>query len=182
MRHGFSPERLMRLSRKIANDALRLKGGYLSDRFEDLVSRLTIVGMEAAWKWDPTREHESYGSNGGDPFESYVSDLMQKRVDDFYRSKGEGFGDRRRGFDNMVELSDDPDPADGTEFEKLVDDRRRIRWNYQADKEGLEFDQWMVATLDAALDAEAWDVEIPRRPLREGRPEIETVWSGAVGL
>jgi hypothetical protein len=182
MRHGFTPERLMKLSRKIANDALRLRGATLGDRFEDLVSRLQIVGMEAAWKYDPTRRHESYGSNGGEPFVSYLSDVMNHRVDDMFRSKSEGFGDRRRGFDNMVDLNEDPDPADGTEFEKLVDDRRRVRWNYQAKLDGQEFDEWMVSVLDAALSPEALVVEIPKQPLRMGRSDVETVWSGAVGL
>jgi hypothetical protein len=182
MRHGFTTERLMKLSRKIANDALRLRGAYIGDRFEDLVSRLQIVGLQAALRYDPHRDHASYGKNGGEPFSSYVSDVMNYRVDDMFRSKGEGFGDRRRGFDNKVELSDDPDPADGTEFEKLVDDRRRVRWNYQAKLDGQEFDEWMVSVLDAALSPEARQAEIPKEPLREGRPEIETVWAGAVGL
>jgi len=181
MRHGFTTERLMKLSRKIANDALRLRGATLGDRFDDLVSRLQIVGLQAALRYDPYRHHASYGSNGGDPFTSYISDLMGKRVDDYFRSKAEGFGDRRRGFDDMVDLNDDPDPADGTEFEKLVDDRRRTRWQFQANSEGEDLDRWIVRVLDAALSAEALAVEIPRKPLRAAR-DVETSWSGAVGI
>ena len=183
MRHGFSVERLQKLARRIANDGLRLRGATLGDRLEDLVSRLVIVGLEAAIRYDPHRRHVSYGRNGGEPFASYVADVMQQRIPDFFRAKAEGFGDRRYGFDGMVELSDDPDPADGTEWEKYVDDRRRIRWQYQADSEGRELDEWIVLVLDAALSEEALAVEIPRVPrARKEHEPIDTSWSGAVGL
>jgi len=151
MRHGFTTERLMKLSRKIANDALRLRGASLGDRFEDLVSRLQIVGLQAAMRYDPQREHASYGKNGGEPFSSYVADIMGMRVDDYFRSKSEGFGDRRRGFDGMVELTDDPDPADrDVDFSATVDDRRRSKWQAAAVLVGWELDEWIVITLDRA--------------------------------
>jgi hypothetical protein len=151
MRHGFTVERLMKLSRKIASDELRLRGATLGDRFDDLVSRLQIVGMEAAWKYDPTRQHASYGRNGGEPFASYIADLMGKRVDDYFRSKAEGFGDRRYGNDGKVVLTDDPDPADhDVDFEALVDDRRRARWQLAADATGWPLSEWIVITLDRA--------------------------------
>ena len=87
------------------------------------MSRLTIVGLQATIRYDPMREQRSYGSNGGDPFASYLADIMGKRVDDYFRSKAEGFGDRRYGNDNRVVLDDDPDPADhDTDFDQLVDD------------------------------------------------------------
>ena len=153
MRHGFTTERLMKLSRKIASDGLRLRGATLGDRFEDLVSRLQMAGLQAALRYDPHREQASYGRNGGDPFTSYVSDIMGLRVDDYFRSKAEGFGDRRRGFDDMVDLNDDPDPADhDTDFEHLVDERRRARWQQAADRKGMTISQFVVATLDIAAE------------------------------
>jgi len=153
MLHGFTPERLIKLARKIANDALRLRGATLQDRFEDLVSRLQIAGMEAAWKYDPLTKHASYGSNGGDPFQSYLSDIMDKRVVDFYRSKAEGWGDRRYGNDNMYDLSDDPDPADhDVDFEYLVDERRRARWQQAADSKGMTISQFVVSAIDVVTD------------------------------
>lgn len=151
MRHGFTTERLMKLSRKIANDALRLRGASLGDRFEDLVSRLQIVGLQAAMRYDPHRDHASYGKNGGEPFASYVADIMGMRVDDYFRSKGEGFGDRRYGLDNRVDLTDDPDPADhDVDFSATVDDRRRSKWQAAAVIVGWELDDWIVITLDKA--------------------------------
>jgi len=151
MRHGFTTERLMKLSRKIANDALRLRGASLGDRFEDLVSRLQIVGLQAAMRYDPHRDHASYGKNGGEPFASYVADVMGMRVDDYFRSKAEGFGDRRRGFDGMVELTDDPDPADhDVDFSKIVGDRERSDWQRAAKATGWELDEWMKITLNKA--------------------------------
>ena len=153
MRHGFTTERLMKLARKIANDGLRLRGATLGDRFEDLVSRLQMVGLQAAIRFDPTRHHQSYGSNGGDPFASYVADLMNKRIDDYFRSKSEGFGDRRYGNDGMVDLNDDPDPADhDTDFEALVDERRRARWQQAADRKGMPLSQFIVTALDIVTE------------------------------
>ena len=139
----------MKLARKIANDALRLRGATLGDRFEDLVSRLQIVGLQAAMRFDPDRHHATYGSNGGDPFASYVADLMEKRVDDFFRAKAEGFGDRRYGNDNRIVLDDDPDPADhDTDFEELVDGRRRSRWQQAAEQVGWPLSEWVMISLD----------------------------------
>lgn len=151
MRHGFTVERLQRLARKIGNDALRLRGATLGDRFEDLVSRLQMVGLQAAIRYDPLREQAHYGQNGGEPFASYVADLMEKRVDDYFRSKAEGFGDRRYGNDNRIVLDDDPDPADhDTDFEMLVDDRRRARWQQAADATGWTLSEFVAITLDKA--------------------------------
>lgn len=151
MRHGFTVDRLMKLSRKVAADELRLRGATLGDRFEDLVSRLQLVGLQAAMKYDPNRHHASYGSNGGEPFASYVADIMGKRVDDHFRSKAEGFGDRRYGNDNRIELNDDPDPADhDVDFEALVDERRRAQWQAAADRVGWPLSEWIAITLDRA--------------------------------
>lgn len=150
MRHGFSVERLMRLARKIANDAIRTRGGVPSHWFEDLVSRLQLAGLQLALRYDPQRQSK-YGSNGGDPFGSYVADVMDKRVDDFFRSKSEGFGDRRYGNDGRIVLVDDPDPADhDTDFDELVDDRRRARWQQAAEATGWSLSEWIAITLDRA--------------------------------
>lgn len=148
-RHGFTPERLNRLARRVAIDALRLRGAVLQDRFEDLVSRLVMVGMESAWKYDPEREHLRYGANGGEPFASYVADVMGKRVDDYFRSKAEGFGDRRYGFDNRVTLTDELDTTEATDFWARdsaghVTEYERVRWQKAAQTQGQDLDQWMV--------------------------------------
>jgi hypothetical protein len=156
MRHGFTVERLQKLARKIANDELHLRGARLGDRFEDLVSRLQFVGLQAAMRFDPARDHESYGKNGGEPFASYVADIMGKRVDDFFRSKAEGFGDRRYGNDDRIVLADDPDPADHDfDFDSLVDDRRRVLWQRAAELNGYtknELGRWIASVLDVAAE------------------------------
>src|SRR5262245_38880327 len=153
MRHGFTAERLMKLARKVANDELRLRGAVLGDRFEDLVSRLMEAGLNCAIRYDPQRRHASYGKNGGEPFASYVADIMGMRVDDYFRSKAEGFGDRRKGHDNMIDLMDDPDPADhDTDFEFLVDERRRARWQQAANAKQMTLSQFIVSVLDIASE------------------------------
>ena len=153
MRHGFTIERLMRLARKVANDELRLRGAVLGDRFDDLVSELQRAGLHCALNYDPERRHASYGKNGGEPFASYVADIMALRSVDWFRKKAEGFGDRRKGHDNMIDLTDDPDPADhDTDFEFLVDERRRSRWQQAANAKGLTISQFVVTVLDIAAD------------------------------
>ncbi len=146
-RHGFTTDRLMRLARKIANDGTRLRGSTLQDRFDDLVSRLTIVGLEAAFRFNPEREMKSYGSRGGDPFESYVSDIMGKRVDDYFRSKSEGFGDRRYGNDNRLVLTDDFDATEPVVFD-IIGDHERAKWQQAAQAAGQDLDGWMVNALN----------------------------------
>lgn len=154
MRHGFTPERLMKLARRVALDAIALQGGTPSNRLEDLVSHLQIVGLQAALKYDPVHRHERYGKNGGEPFAGYVADVMTLRVADFFRMKREGFGDRRRGLAGLVDLNDDPDPADhDVDFENLVDERRRSRWQRAADLRGRDLSQFIVETLDIAAEA-----------------------------
>lgn len=149
MRHGMSADGLMRLAHKIASDGCRLRGATLGDRFDDLVSRLVRAGLEAALRYDPAHEQRSYGRNGGDPFTSYISDVMAKRIDDHFRSKGEGFGDRRYGHDNRQVLVDEFDPAERElHFDELVDERRRSRWQEAARATGWSLEDWIVITLD----------------------------------
>lgn len=150
-RHGFTAERMTRLAQKVANDALRLRGAVLQDRFDDLVSRLVMVGMESAWRYDPEREHVSYGRNGGEPFASYVADVMDKRVDDYFRSKHEGFGDRRYGNDNRIVLTDELDTTEQTNFDFVLD-IERVKWQRAAEATGQDLDMWMVNALNRAAN------------------------------
>jgi DNA-directed RNA polymerase specialized sigma24 family protein len=91
--HG---ERLLKLCRKIANDKLARWGGFLHEqRFEDLVGFLALQGVQAALRYDPEQTHAKYGWRGGEPFASWLADILDHRVTDWYRSKAEGGGDRR---------------------------------------------------------------------------------------
>lgn len=150
--HGFDGERLMKLARKVASDTLRARGAVLGDRFEDLVSRLQLVGLKAALDFDATRSHVHYGTRGGDPFVSYVSDVMERRVTDFFRSKSEGFGDRRYGNDGRLvltaETDEDADPD--VDFGKLISEKRLAYWQSAARSVELEMSEWIVIVLDRA--------------------------------
>ena len=125
--HGFSGDRLLKLCRRIANDELARRGAFLDhDRLEDLVAYLTLQGVKAAVGYDPEHRHVRYGQNGGrDTFSSYIADVLCHRVTDWYRSKAEGHGDRRYGFDNRIELDGEmafEEPGDA--FEREVAARR----------------------------------------------------------
>lgn len=148
-RHGYTTERLTRLAQKVAVDTLRLRGASLQDRFDDLVSRLVIVGLQAAISFDPERQHLRYGSRGGNPFGSYVADIMAKRVDDFWRSKHEGFGDRRRGQDDRVVLMEEVETPEQVDF-GFVLDVERAKWQQAATTTGQDLDAWIVNVLNRA--------------------------------
>jgi len=153
-RHGFTTERLMGLSQKVALEGLRKRGATLGSRFEDLVSRLTIVGLQASLRYDPEREHLSYGRNGGKPFGSYVSDLMEKRIDDYFRSKAEGFGDRRYGNDGRIQLSaaveEDGDPE--IVFDKALAERRLQEWEAAARLSAMSLADFVVMSVNIAAN------------------------------
>jgi hypothetical protein len=95
--YGWTGDRLLRLCRRVANDELRRRGAFLdADRFDDLVGFLVLRALAAVVKYDPVRVRQSsYGSGGGEPLESYLSDVLARRIWDWYRSKGEGNCDRR---------------------------------------------------------------------------------------
>lgn len=79
----------MSLAHKVAKDELRRRGADLGDRYPDLVAHLLVAGCRAAVSYDPTRSGEGYS------FMSFLYDILKLRVSDFFRSKGEGFTDRR---------------------------------------------------------------------------------------
>jgi hypothetical protein len=143
-RIGFDGERLLRLAHQVANDELRRKGSYLGDRYEDLVGWLVVVGCRAAIAYNPARANGNYQAS------TYLYDVMEKRIPDFYRRKGEGFGDTRKKYTAQVDLVDEYEPADNVDFEGLVDDRRRSQWQRAADVAGWSLEEWVVITLDKA--------------------------------
>jgi len=145
--HGFGGDRLLKLSRKIANDELRRRGAFLDhERMEDLVGFLALHGVRASLRYDDDRQHTSYGRDGGDPFASYIADVMCHRVTDWYRSKAEGHGDRRYGFDNRVVLGEMTYSEPGDAFERELE-LRRI-------KHGVDLDE-AEAELGGGLSDEA---------------------------
>jgi excisionase family DNA binding protein len=133
--HGFSGDRLLKLARKIANDKLARLGGFMHEqRLEDLVGFLALQGVQAALRYDPERAHARYGSRGGDPFASWLADILDHGVTDWYRSKAEGGGDRRYNNDNRLVLDGDmgyEEPGDA--FEREFDLRRA--------EQGVDFEE-----------------------------------------
>lgn len=154
MRHGWTVERLTKQARKIVADYIRSIPYLAEHRREELYGFVVEKSLTAVMKFDPARQTTRYGSEGGQHFDSYIADVMWNRCTDWQRSKGEGNGDRRYGNDNRVVLVDDPDPADhDTDFERLVDERRRARWQQAADAMGWPLSEWIVITLDRAEQA-----------------------------
>jgi hypothetical protein len=123
--HGFADDRLLELARKIALDELRRRGGSLDEeRMGDLVSFLALAGCRAASRYDPERRQAKYGAGGADPFASCVADVMALRMTDYFRSRGEGFGDRRHGNDGRIVLVDGEKIATADDFEAELAARR----------------------------------------------------------
>lgn len=167
--HGFTGERLLKLSRKIANDELRRRGAFLDPgRLEDLVGFLALAGVRAAVQYDPERRHASYGRDGGDPFASWMADVLAYRVTDWYRSKAEGHGDRRHNLDNRIVLSamdDEYDVDADIDFAKLLSEHRVLEWQRVAQTVELPLEEWIAITLDrAAKVIRLHAYSTPKRP------------------
>lgn len=147
--HGLDGQRLLKLAHRIANDAQRKAPSGLGGKYEDLVSFLALRALEAAVNYDPTRSGPNY------TFASYLCDVMERRVGDFYRRKSEGFGDRRYGNDARVTLAGDTieDIDTDIDFDQLVSERRQARWHKAANQHGLPIEEWIVITLDLAATA-----------------------------
>ena len=151
-RYGFDGQRLMKLAQRVASDWLRGKAATLQNRREDLVSFLCMKALEAAIAYDPDRQRSSYGSNGGDPFQSYLADVMELRIVDFYRRQSEGFADRRKGLEGFVVQAEFEDADPDVDFEKLVSERRIVRWQRMADIKDLPLRDYVLWAVDAWTD------------------------------
>ena len=91
---------------------------------EDLVAFLALNGVQAAVRYDPDRFQGSYGRDGGDPFASWIADILSHRVIDWYRSKAEGHGDRRYNFDNRIVLDGEMTYAAPDDFDREIELQR----------------------------------------------------------
>lgn len=152
--HGLTGARVLKLAHRIAADAQRKAPAGLGGKYEDLVSFLTLQALEAAVRYDPARSGNNYS------FSSYLCDVMEHRVDDFYRRKSEGYGDRRHGNDQRVVLAgDDTEGFDSeVDFDALLSERRMAAWHSAAELVGLPFTEWFVITLDQAAAHQAQGV------------------------
>lgn len=154
---GFDGERLLKLAQRVASDVIagRVKGisaiPHIGDKREDLVSAMVERSCRAAIAYDPTIPKSGYGRNGGDPVQSYLSDIMENAARDYFRKKSEGFGDKRYGNHDRLVLSPmDEDPDPDVDFEGLVSEKRLARWQMAAEATGWTFRDWVCITLDSA--------------------------------
>ena len=99
--HGLTGDRLLRLARRIATDAQRRAPAGLGGKYEDLVSFLVLQALEAAIRYGPEYTRPGYS------FASYLCDIMELRVTDWYRRKSEGFGDTRSGSNGRIVFTAD---------------------------------------------------------------------------
>lgn len=166
---------------------MRRRNATLGDRFDDLVSRLTAAGLQAALNYDPRRPHATYGRNGGDPFTSYISDLMDKRIDDFFRSRSEGFADKRyRTYGEVIPTDQiEQQPVDPEDVVEQLDGRAMMNaYESAANAEQLPLADWIVRTLNRRA---AMSVPKPVKPVvhsavaeRPSERVARDYWPGAL--
>jgi hypothetical protein len=156
----------------VAADELRRRGAFLGDRRGDLVSYLAVVGCRAAVGYDADRSRPGYS------FASYLYDVMKMRLVDYYRSRGEGFVDRRhwREHESL--------PVN------LVGDRVEVLEAVYGDRP----DEALALTSDADFEDAAdelgselspegrWALEALARPLAEGYSLTEAAIADGVTL
>lgn len=147
--HGLTGERLLKLARRIALDAERRAPTGLGGKREDLTSYLTEKALEAMLRYDPATLGPGY------TLTSWLCDIMEHRVIDFYRRKSEGYGDRRYGNDARIilagdTLTDEPDPYTWDEaLQELTEDEEYERltlWANAAHTAKQPLPQWAGIT------------------------------------
>jgi hypothetical protein len=152
-RYGMTSESLMRLAERVAIAGLRRRGAVLGDRFEDLVSRLTIVGLNEAVTYDPNHARTRYGQNGGNAFVEWCSDVMERRIDDYFRSRAEGFSDRRyKNYGEVLpteQVDMDVEQHAVEDAIERLDSLENLQWYQQAAAvEGLSLQHWIIRALN----------------------------------
>jgi DNA-directed RNA polymerase specialized sigma subunit len=151
---------LLKTAHAIAHDYQRRTGSHLADKHDDLVQFLALTGLRAASAYQP-------GKSGADyTFDSYIWDIMERRITDFFRRKSEGFGDRRHGHDNRVilpqyeaDLDDVVDPE--IQIDAYIAERLIRRCKRAADRLGMPLEKWISGTLNNTLAdlEETWAAE-----------------------
>jgi DNA-directed RNA polymerase specialized sigma24 family protein len=170
-KHGLTGDRLLRLARRIATDAQHRAPAGLGGKYEDLVSFLALQALEAAIRYEAPTEPTRYA------FTSYLCDIMELRITDWYRRKSEGFGDSRSGSNGRVVFATDhledgpyehPELAESTvEADHhyagaaaalstpmydwpLISEAVALSWVRAAALTGQPFQLWIRRTLDIA--------------------------------
>lgn len=128
---------------------------------------LVELGCRKAVTYNPDKSSPTYS------FSSYLYDIMAQRVPDFYRSKAEGFGDKRRNQHDRIHMTskpaqtsfntttgtyhlhtDDDDTRhtdDQTDtLAKLIDTDTLTRYTQAAERAGTTLANWIHDTLEAA--------------------------------
>jgi len=173
--NGLTGERLLKLARRIATDAQHRAPAGLGGKYEDLVSFLTLQALEAAVRYDPAISGNGYS------FSSFLCDIMERRIPDFYRRKAEGFGDRRTGNDNRLTLTGDTDDFDtDIDFEQLISERRAGTWNKAAELSNMPFTSWVVQVLDQAASRAGATWTPPPMPTTAPNPTAWVYYSGTI--
>ena len=100
--HGLGGRQRLGIARDVANHAAG-RFPYCSETTrENLASYLTEVGVRQALAYHPARSGDGYS------FASFLWDVLNRRVTDYFRKKAEGHGDRRHGNDRRVDLVGGP--------------------------------------------------------------------------
>ncbi len=156
--HGLDGDRLRAFVFRRLQSNLNRRGAYLAEeRFQDCLDYLVLVAVATAAKYDPTRSRP-----GSYKFESYLWDILERRVIDWWRSN---LGDVR--FPELLERKaafHSPLPLDPMDENARNGDRALSA----EDEYGLSMSN-AVAELGASLSEQGrWTLEHVARPLADG--------------
>jgi len=156
--HGLDGDRLHALVYRCLQSNLNRRGAYLAEeRFADCLDYLVLAAITTAAKYDPTRSRP-----GTYKFESYLWDILEKRVIDWWRVN---IGDLR--FPELLERKAafrSPLPLDPMDENARNGDRALSA----EDEHALSMSN-VVAELGASLSGQGrWTLEHVARPLAEG--------------
>ena len=156
--HGLDGDRLHALVYRCLQSNLNRRGAFLAEeRFEECRDYLVLVAVATAAKYDPSRSRP-----GTYKFESYLWDILEKRVIDWWRVN---IGDLR--FPELLERKAafrSPLPLDPMDENARNGDRALSAEDEYALSMGN-----VVAELGASLSEQGrWTLENVARPLAEG--------------
>ena len=156
--HGLDGDRLCAFVYRCLRSNLNRRGAYLSEeRFEECLDYLVLVAVATAAKYDPSRSRP-----GTYKFESYVWDILERRIIDWWRVN---IGDMR--FPELIERKAafrSPLPLDPMDEDAHGGDRALSA----EDEYALSMSN-VVAELGASLSEQGrWTLEHVARPLADG--------------
>lgn len=158
LEHGLDADRLRALIYRCLQSNLNRRGAYLAeDRFGECLDHLVLVAVATAAKYDPSRSRP-----GTYKFESYIWDILEKRIIDWWRANIGDFRfpellEQKTAFRSALPLDSVDEDAHGGNRALSAEDEY-----------DLSLDDAVVELGSELTPTSAWALAALAKPLAEG--------------